>query len=138
MRTTTSRPLASSVQSIYWRLPLLNWSRAALRTLLPRVRLVTTDAPAPAGCKVFGAAPAPGAYWKFSETAKALRQEAWRVCDVDGKGKGKGKSVSPRRAERPPREVLLMPRAGAGLQSFGWRNFAHQAELVSELRAQLP
>ena len=46
-----------------------------------------------------------------------------------------GKAV--RRAEHPPRKALLMPRAGAGLQSFGWRNFAHQAELVGALRSEL-
>ena len=54
------------------------------------------------------------------------------MCGVGGKG---GEAV--RRAERPPREALLMPRAGAGLQSFGWRNFARQAELVDALRAEL-
>ena len=69
----TSVPL-SQVQTIYWRLPLLNWSRAVLRTLLPQVRLVTTDAPPPTGCRGFGAAPAPGAYWRFKSTAKSLRQ----------------------------------------------------------------
>ena len=62
------------VQTIYWRLPLLNWSRALLRTLLPRVRLVTTDAPPPTSCRGFGAAPAPGAYWRFTSTANSLRQ----------------------------------------------------------------
>ena len=46
-----------------------------------------------------------------------------------------GKAV--RRAEHPPRKALLMPREGAGLQSFGWRNFAHQAELVGALRSEL-
>ena len=64
----------SQVQTIYWRLPLLNWSRAVLRSLLPRVRLVTTDAPPPTGCRGFGAAPAAGAYWRFKSTAKSLRQ----------------------------------------------------------------
>ena len=120
------------VQTIYWRLPLLNWSRAVLRTLLPRVRLVTTDAPPPTGCKGFGAAPAPGAYWRYKSTAKSMRQEAWLMCGIGGKG---GKAL--RRAERLPREALLMPRAGAGLQSSGWRNFAQQAELVGALRAEL-
>ena len=120
------------VQTIYWRLPLLNWSRALLRTLLPRVRLVTTDAPPPTSCRGFGAAPAPGAYWRFTSTANSLRQAAWRACGVGG---GSGKAV--RRAEHPPRKALVMPRAGAGLQSFGWRNFAHQAELVGALRSEL-
>ena len=47
------------------------------------------------------------------------------MCGVGGKG---GQAL--RRAERPPREALVMPRVGAGLQSFGWRNFAQQAELL--------
>ena len=38
---------------------------------------------------------------------------------------------------QPPRNALVMPRAGAGLQSGSWRNFAAQPDLEATLRSTL-
>ena len=43
----------------------------------------------------------------------------------------------PHSALQPPRTALVMPRAGAGLQSGSWRNFAAQSDLEATLRGAL-
>ena len=118
-----------SLRTIYWRMPLLNWSGAMLRTLLPRAQLVLgaprNGSSVPPGCRLFGVTPA-GTYFKRNQSAALVRERAWRACGLPS-----------RVAARPALRALVMPRAGSGLQSSGWRNFAAQAELVETLRTKV-
>ena len=97
-----------------------------LQLMLPSVRVVVgRNASAPTGCsRIKGRGP--GAYFTKEESAGVLRSTALARC-----------GLARRRAAQPPREAVLMPRAGVGLQSGSRRNFDEQAALEATLRREV-
>ena len=153
---------AVPLHSIYWRLPLMNWTAAMLQLLLPSVRVVVGPALAsasiPPDCAVIKGSPSAGAYFRKAESASVLRHAAHARCGLDHRRATQACCrhsrtaltiiLAPRALDQqptkprpstpqPPRNALVMPRAGAGLQSGSWRNFAAQPDLEATLRSAL-
>ena len=153
---------AVPLHSIYWRLPLMNWTAAMLQLLLPSVRVVVGPALAsasiPPDCAVIKGSPSAGAYFRKAESASVLRHAAHARCGLDHRRASQAccrHPVEPPSHPRtshlapstnhqprpstpqPPRNALVMPRAGAGLQPGSWRNFAAQPDLEATLRSAL-
>ena len=78
---------AVPLHSIYWPLPLMNWTAAMLKLLLPSVRLVVGPALAsasiPPDCAVIKGSPSAGAYFRKAESASVLRHAAHARCGLD-------------------------------------------------------
>ena len=78
---------AVPLHSIYWRLPLMNWTAAMLQLLLPSVRVVVGPALAsasiPPDCAVIKGSPSAGAYFRKAESASVLRHAAHARCGLD-------------------------------------------------------
>ena len=75
------------LHSIYWRLPLMNWTAALLQLLLPSVRVVVgpalASASVPPDCAVIKGSPSAGAYFRKAESAGVLRSAAHARCGLD-------------------------------------------------------
>ena len=78
---------AVPLHSIYWRLPLMNWTAAMLQLLLPSVRVVVGPALAsasiPPDCAMIKGSPSAGAYFRKAESASVLRHAAHARCGLD-------------------------------------------------------
>jgi hypothetical protein len=149
---------AVPLHSIYWRLPLMNWTAAMLQLLLPSARVVVGPASVPPDCAVIKGSPSAGAYFRKAESASVLRHAAHARCGLDHRRATQAccrhpveppshpctshlapsSNHQPRPSTpQPPRNALVMPRAGAGLQSGSWRNFDAQTDLEATLRSAL-
>lgn len=135
----SSRHAPPPPSSIYWRLPLLSWSRGMLDLLNRspfakrlgdrKVRIVVGNASRlpPAGCRAFGSRP-PGQWFSTPEAAAKVQRTVLAAC-----------GLSPRRSPREPRNAIFMPReARNAVQSRGWRNFAAPAAVRAAVEAVLP
>jgi hypothetical protein len=83
-----TRPAHSvPLHSIYWRLPLMNWTAAMLQLLLPSVRVVVrptlASASVPPDCAVIKGSPSAGAYFRKAESVGMLRSAAHARCGLD-------------------------------------------------------
>ena len=74
---------AVPLHSIYWRLPLMNWTAAMLQLLLPSARVVVGPASVPPDCAVIKGSPSAGAYFRKAESASVLRHAAHARCGLD-------------------------------------------------------
>ena len=78
------------LHSIYWRLPLMNWTAAMLQLLLPSVRVVVgpalTSASVPPDSAVIKGSPSAGAYFRKAESAGVLRSAAHARCGLNLRG----------------------------------------------------
>lgn len=75
------------LHSVYWRLPLMNWTAAMLQLMLPSVRVVVGSAlgsaSVPPDCAVIKGSQSAGAYFRKAESAGVLRSAAHARCGLD-------------------------------------------------------
>ena len=124
---------------IFWRMPLLPWSRGMLDLLRKAPFASATQPPTYAeivvgnttrlprlGCRPFGSRP-PGQFFKTPAAARKVQRAVLQGC-----------GIRERIAPREPRSVVYMPRRGEGLQSKTWRNFAEERALLDALESAVP